>query len=379
MRILVTDGHYKHALGIVRSLGREHEVWVTAPRRLAMAGVSRFARQLLVGPPSGEPHRFVHWLDRAVRRHRFDLVIPVGARACETLSRNRDRWAPGTTVVLPDAQRMERALDKRLAMQVAAEAGVAVPRTAEPASLDEVPEAAAQLGGPLVIKSPLEGTTGVAYADAAGAALPAVLAWQESHGLSPESMPILQQRIVGRGYGVFATYQEGRCVRIAAHRRVREFPPTGGESTCCELEHDPEVLATGRRLLDALGWHGVAMVELKRHDADGRLYLMEVNPKFWGSLDLMLAAGADFPGDLVRIAAGERLAEVPPPDGELRFCWPLGNDLRHLLARPGEWRSVLRDWFGGARTNLRAGDPLPHLVELSGTLARAALRRGAVR
>ncbi|HET6379497.1 MAG TPA: ATP-grasp domain-containing protein [candidate division Zixibacteria bacterium] len=376
MRILVTDGHYKNALGIVRALGREHEVWVTAPRRLAMAGVSRFAHRLLIGPPPSEA-QFVTWLDRVVRRHRFELIIPVGARACEALSRTADRWGPGTAVVIAPPEAMARALDKRQAMQLAAEVGLAVPRTAEPRSIDDAERAAQEVGHPLVVKAPMEGTTGVGYVDHPGQTTAAVRAWQQRHGLGTDVMPILQQRIVGRGYGVFATYQDGRCVRLAAHRRVREFPPEGGESTCCELEHDPDVLAAGRRLLDALGWHGVAMVELKRHDADGRLYLMEVNPKFWGSLDLMLAAGADFPGDLVRIARGERLEPVPPPTGELRFCWPLGNDLRHLLARPGAWRTILGDWFGGARTNLRAGDPLPHLVELAGTLARAALGRRA--
>ncbi|HEX2140670.1 MAG TPA: ATP-grasp domain-containing protein, partial [Candidatus Limnocylindria bacterium] len=245
--------------------------------------------------------------------------------------------------------------------------------------VDEAEAAAARVGFPLVIKSPLEGTTGVAYLDRPGEVAGAIRAWQERYGVGAQELPILQQRIVGPGFGVFATYQEGRCVRIAAHGRVREFPPDGGESTCCQLVHDPELLASGRRLLDAMGWHGVAMVELKRHDADGRLYLMEVNPKFWGSLDLMLAAGADFPGDVVRIAAGERLEEAQPPTGDLRFCWPLGNDLRHLLARPSSWRSVLRDWTGRARTNLRPSDPLPHLVELAGTVGRAVLRRGAER
>ncbi|MGH2456539.1 MAG: ATP-grasp domain-containing protein, partial [Candidatus Limnocylindria bacterium] len=264
-------------------------------------------------------------------------------------------------------------------IQLAAEAGVAVPRTVEPAGLDEVDAAAAEVGFPLVIKAPLEGASGVAYATEPGTARGAVAAWQARNGLGPDVMPILQQRIVGPGFGVFATYQDGSWRRMAAHRRIREFPPEGGESTCCELVADPELFSIGRSLLDALAWHGVAMVELKRHEADGRLYLMEINPKFWGSLDLVLAAGADFPGDLVRIAAGEQLPVMEPPGGPLRYCWPLGNDLRHLVARPSGWRAVLRDWLGGARTNLRPSDPLPHVVELAGTVGRILRRSGTLR
>jgi predicted ATP-grasp superfamily ATP-dependent carboligase len=269
---------------------------------------------------------------------------------------------------------MDRALDKRAMLALAAELGLPVPRTEEPADDADLERAGAAVGFPLVIKAPLEGRTGVAYVDDPADLVDAVAAYRARYALAPGTMPLLQQRIVGPGFGVFATYQDGACRRVMAHRRLREFPVTGGESTCCELADEPELLAAGRRILDALAWHGVAMVEFKRHEADGRDYLMEVNPKLWGSLDLALAAGAEFPLDLVRIAAGETLPDLPTPDGPLRLCWPLGNDLLHLLARPSSFRSVLGDWFGGARTNLRGDDPLPHVIELATTVGRAVRR-----
>jgi predicted ATP-grasp superfamily ATP-dependent carboligase len=266
---------------------------------------------------------------------------------------------------------MERALDKRAMLSLASELGIPTPRTAEPEGDDDLERAGGDVGYPLVIKAPIEGQSGVGYVSEPRQLSRAVSAFRARHGLPPNTMPILQQRIFGPGLGVFATYQDGACRRVMAHRRLREFPVSGGESTCCELAHDSDVISDARRLLDSLRWHGVAMVEFKRHDADGRAYLMEVNPKLWGSLDLALAAGAHFPLDLARIAAGENLPDLASPIGDLRFCWPLGNDLRHFLARPGAWRSVLGDWFGGAETNVRWSDPLPHLVELAGTLARA--------
>lgn len=376
MRILVTDGHYKHTLGAVRLLaGAGHHAIVTAPRRMAMAGVSRSTAHRLVGPASADP-AFLGHLDGAVRRHAPEMILPVGAAACGLLARHRDRW-PGVAIVLPDAATMDRALDKRTMLALAGRLGIPVPRTAEPHDDGDLARAADEVGFPLVIKAPLEGRTGVAYVERPGELAAAVATYRERYGLPAGTMPLLQQRIVGPGFGVFATYQDGACRRIMAHRRVREFPVSGGESTCCELVGDERLLAAGRAMLDALAWHGVAMVEFKRHEADGRDYLMEVNPKLWGSLDLALAAGAAFPLDLVRMASGERLPELPAPDGPLRLCWPLGNDLRHLVARPRAARSVLRDWFGGARTNVRPSDPLPHLVELTTTIGRMV--RGVAR
>jgi predicted ATP-grasp superfamily ATP-dependent carboligase len=175
---------------------------------------------------------------------------------------------------------------------------------------------------------------------------------------------------------VFVTYQDGRLCRIMSHRRIREFPPTGGESSCCEVADEPVLIDQTRRLMDALAWHGVAMVEYKRHEADGKFYLMEINPKFWGSLDLALAAGADFPGDLVRIAADETLPELPPLQGRLRFCWPLSSDLRHLWARPSDWRAVIGDALRpSVRTNVRPTDPFPGVIELAATFAHIVTGR----
>ena len=280
-RVLVTDSGYKHALAIVRDLGARCEVDTCGPRRLAMAGVSRWTRHNLRAPSPTDGARFLSWLDDAVSRYRYDQIIPVGYAACGLLSEHLRRWSPRTTVVLPPAEAVHRALDKRAMNALAGAVGVPAPRTAQPATEAGLAAAADKVGFPLVIKAPLEGQGDVAYVDRPGDLAARYRAYLDRNGWTSPSLPILQQRISGPGFGVFATYQDGRLRRIMAHRRVREFPPTGGPSTCAELVDDPALLAAGRSVLDALAWHGVAMVEFKRHEADGRYYLMEVNPKFW--------------------------------------------------------------------------------------------------
>jgi predicted ATP-grasp superfamily ATP-dependent carboligase len=282
---------------------------------------------------------------------------------------------PSTQVVVATPEQMAIALDKVAVGRIAAQVGVRVPHTQEPGSIDEIERAAAEVGYPLVIKPAVEGPEGVAYVDRQAQLRSSFTAYLRRYSWSSPRLPILQQRIVGPGFGVFATYQEGVCRRIVAHQRIRELPATGGQSTCAELFFDPVLLDQGRRILDALRWHGVAMVEFKKHVDDGQYYLMEVNPKFWGSLDLDLSAGADFPGDLVAMGAGAKLGYVPPPTGHLRFCWPLYGDLRHLIERPHAWRTIVSDWFNPhVATNVMRTDPLPHLVELALT-ARWLLNR----
>jgi predicted ATP-grasp superfamily ATP-dependent carboligase len=375
MRILVTDGSYRQTLGIVRSAGRKHQVLVASPKRFAMAAASRYAAGHMRCPAATDTVAFLDWLERAVKRHRIDMVMPVGAASCRALALNGERFSD-VKIVLPDADKMELALDRRRTMAVAAANGIPVPATEQPKSMAELEAAGARVGYPLVLKGAIEGPSGVRYVDEPGKLRAAVEAYIERYPLPGGELPMLQQRIVGPGFGVFVTYQDGRLCRIMAHRRIREFPATGGESSCCEVADEPILLDQSRRLMDALAWHGVAMVEFKKNDADGKFYLMEINPKFWGSLDLALAAGADFPGDLTRIAAGETLPELPPPTGRLRFCWPLSSDLRHLRARPSDWRAVIGDAIRpSVRTNVRPTDPLPGVIELATTLAHIVTGR----
>ena len=95
-----------------------------------------------------------------------------------------------------------------------------------------------------------------------------------------------------------------------------------------------------QRLLEALDWQGVAMVECKRDAATGRPVVMEVNGRFWGSLQLAIDAGVDFPALLARCAAGETVPEQGAYRVGVRSRWFWG-DVDHLLLRMRRSRAEL--------------------------------------
>lgn len=64
------------------------------------------------------------------------------------------------------------------------------------------------------------------------------------------------------------------------------------------------------------------MVEF-RVSADGTAYLMEVNPRFWGSLQLAIDSGVDFPWWLYLASTGQTVPEVPWQHRRVR--WLLGD------------------------------------------------------
>ena len=104
-----------------------------------------------------------------------------------------------------------------------------------------------------------------------------------------------QTYVRGRGVGVELLYNRGQKVWHFAHERIHEYPLTGGGSTYRRSIHpSAELLASSEKLLNALQWHGVAMVEYKAKP-NGPFCLLEINPRLWGSLALAIDAGVDFP------------------------------------------------------------------------------------
>src|SRR5213596_3534265 len=118
-----------------------------------------------------------------------------------------------------------------------------------------------------------------------------------------------------------------------AHRRLREKPPAGGVSVYREsIALQDGLVGAGLRLLEALDWRGVAMIECKREPATGRHVIMEVNGRFWGSLQLAIDAGVDFPSLLVARAFGERASGPHEYKLGIRSRWEWGG-VDYLIAR----------------------------------------------
>src|SRR5437764_61831 len=136
---------------------------------------------------------------------------------------------------------------------------------------------------------------------------------------------MIQEYISGQAEGVFVLCDHGKPIVFFAHRRLRERPPTGGVSVLSEsIEPNPEAQRIARTILEHVGWHGVAMVEFKV-SAEGTPYLMEVNGRFWGSLQLAIDAGADFPWLLYQSAIGTDLDKVKPYSTGVKCRWLLGD------------------------------------------------------
>jgi predicted ATP-grasp superfamily ATP-dependent carboligase len=370
MRVLVSQSGMKHTLGLMRHLSLAgHEVTGVGTGWRNRAGWSRYPAGFVAGNEKAED-RWLEDLTAYLRKAPTDVYVPMGFPVNEFAVRNHSAFAGLCGVAVPDEERFSLAKDKLRMAQLATELGVGTPSTHEVKSRAEAEALATGLTFPVVIKGRFEtgGQRVLAVARTAEDFLPEFDRLCAEFALTDGDLPIIQEFVPGTGWGFFAFYQHGRCRRVFMHRRVRELPASGGSSTCAESVRDESLEKAGRLMLDHLHWHGAAMVEFRKDDRDGTFKLMEINPKFWGSLELALAAGADFGSDYVKAAAGEEVPEHGSNDyrSGLRYCWPFDGDLLHAMERPRHAVAVFADMFNPRTArNAWLRDPLPLLHSMA--------------
>ncbi len=338
MSVVVTDGNERATLAVTRALGRQGiEVIVGSETDRSLAGSSRYCRSRFQYPsPYEHPKEFVEAVLASVMERKARVLIPMSDLAMSLVGEERARFDAQTVVPAPPSPVYDAVSDKYQLMRRAQEAGVPIPDTLfVPDGL--LPPELDSLGPfPLVVKP------GRSRVRVDGIWMKTSVhhvtnrrALEDLYRRTPYlKLPsLLQRRVDGEGQGLFALFDRGKAVAWFAHRRLREKPPSGGVSVLRESIAVPPTMADyAVRLLQNVGWHGVAMVEFKVESRTGIPRLMEINGRFWGSLQLAIDAGVNFPWLLYRMATGQAAGSVPGYRLGIRSRWVLG-DVDHLLAR----------------------------------------------
>ncbi len=154
--------------------------------------------------------------------------------------------------------------------------------------------------------------------------------------------PLIQEFVKGEEFGIEMVCEKGEVLLEFAHRRIRSLSPRGGAAVVKETAKETDTVKLmqkyAKSLVESLSWTGPIMVEFKVDAKDGRVLLMEINGRFWGSLPLAIAAGADFPIVAYKLAQGKAK--------KLETFSPVKIRTRHFL---GDLKWVLSVLFSNDR------------------------------
>jgi predicted ATP-grasp superfamily ATP-dependent carboligase len=345
--VLVTDGDTRAALATTRCLTHAgYQVYVAGQGTRSLAAASRGARALIAASdPLAQPQAYADDIARLADRIGASVVLPVTDASVDAVLRNHGRLPPRVVLPLPSLAAYQCASDKTKMAALARDAGLAVAHTLVIHSASDTDELAAFPDYPAYLKPrasviPVGESErrklGVVVVESAAACRAAL------RTLPAAAFPAqLQRRVQGPGEGLFLLRWGGQVLAEFAHRRLREIPPSGGVSVYrTSIAVEPGLAAAGRRMLTALDWQGVAMIECKRDIDTGQHYFMEINGRLWGSLQLAIDAGVPFPSLLVASALGHPAPAVTAYRAGVRSRWFWG-EMDHLYARLRRSRHTL--------------------------------------
>jgi protein-tyrosine-phosphatase/predicted ATP-grasp superfamily ATP-dependent carboligase len=395
-RVLVLGEDNRSCLTVVRSLGRRRiNVLLGTQSADSVVPRSRYIDRAFVMPSTkGKPDAFLGALQTILEKEPVDLVIPCSDRTLVPIAQHRSDLENLGQLAIPDELGFRYSYLKDKTLELAQSLGAPFPRSILVDGVGALEENRFFWADrfPIVVKP----VSSKVWKDGKRYELRTRMAadWQSLSALvrdlTAKAPVLLQEYFQGIGVGQEFLVNQGAIVRAFQHERVHEpLRGGGGSSYRKSVQVDEDLLFHSRRMLSQLRWTGVAMVEYRRNTQTGEFTLMEINGRFWGSLPLAVAAGADFPYWLYQLHTGEELAsEVPytigihgrnvmsdlgwfiEQGGRERSKWTtavflakeVASGLRNCLSGKERWDEITQD------------DPMPGLVELGYNFRRAARR-----
>ena len=431
MNLLITNTLEEQPYLILRALRHEvSRIVVTvsegnlARRWWNSSAVSRFVSKRYTAPDCSadwragrleadntpNEERYIRRIEEICDLERIDVVFPSYDAEVFVFSKNKARLAQrGVVAIVPDYLALTRVLDKSVTLQAAQNVGFPMPVTRIPQDLDDLRVAAAEIGGPWVLKPRCNahGANILLADDMAGLERAwATLAAIQPRPLLQEFVPALTKRnfylLVSPALEVVSLVSP----RVDRYRRVGVRTPCAAVESTRDVPCEAEV----RSLVRALGVWGGLTLQTVVDERDGTPRLMEINARFGHNLWYQTELGINAPLICLRLALGRDPGPVPQvPEGVLLLdpLWDslhlvgqcldqsrgwLRSKLRGASAPAGPYQAdaipdllrAFRAEYLGRRPRILSplnrglfSDPLPPLVRTGRTVLKALVRRVA--
>lgn len=345
--LLVLNCYSRNSLALINTLGRRYDLiggdckkgkyfLLNPDRRFKSAKVREIFRYT---DPNRDAQAFRDDLVAACRRYEATGVIGSGTTITNELSKHKEEIErlSGAKVAVDSYSRLEQLTDKWMTVQLCRELEIPTPRTvllesAEPGLIEKV----SALGFPLLVKPRMSyAARGVRFFQSQHEldGFCRTADGQEAFGASGAQY-IAQEAISGDLHDVTLCAHDGEPVCMLTQRRVVTLYDFGGGGIVNLTTREPKLMEYARRLTQSTRWNGVAMLDFICSQ-QGDFYLLECNPKHWGTTQLTIDAGLDVAQCAVDLFVHGKTPQTQNGYEEgLLYRWIFPEVVYHLIHHP---------------------------------------------
>lgn len=346
-RLLILNCFSRNSLAVANSIGDRYElIGADVDHPGALPGFARrylrshrFQSVQIYPDPGTDDKEFAERIVELATSLDIDGILATGTTATDALSRNKSEIEDrtGASVAVEDYATLRQVTDKWYAAELAMKTGVPIPRTRLVDGTADFLEDVTTWTFPILLKPRSSyAAKGIEFFDT-WAALRDALNANPDYYFPPgctEPPFILQERIDGQLHDVVICAVEGEITASMTQERMVSLYDFGGGGIVNMTTKDPAAIDLVRDFIKEISWNGIVIFDFIRA-RDGRSYMLECNPKIWGTTELSTAAGANFVQQQVSIFV-EKTTPKPVEryeDGLLYRYW-VPECLYHWFHRP---------------------------------------------
>lgn len=299
----IVFGLYETGLGVIRSLGELGIAVTGIDFKKDIGWYSRYVQPVLCPHPLEDRKRFIEWIDTFFSSEQekipafftSDDFLKFFSTDCELLNRY-------FLINQIDSSLFEAISNKFTQYKLALEADIDVPLTLKYSDISEVNTLPDSIRFPALIKGlEVNKWRGKISSKVKGFAVSSPEDLQ--HNLTEilgKNVPVIVQEILqgpDTNHFKYCSYttRDGDILAEFTLQKIRQYPIRFGIGAAVESIEKPELVEVGRKLFTHLGYNGIGSAEFKYDERDGKLKLIEINPRYWQQNYLSTACGINFP------------------------------------------------------------------------------------
>jgi len=167
---------------------------------------------------------------------------------------------------------------------------------------------------------------------------------------------LIQEYIEGEDIDCSVLCKDGKILANTIQKGLSRNAKAYKPAEIIEFVHHSEVFETATKLMSSLQWNGIAHIDMRIRKFDGAVQIIEMNPRFWGSIEGSLYVGVNFPYLTCLASLGEEFSK--PEFRESKYMSALAAIKRILRGKPAVNFFQETNWLSYLK------DPMPVLVKM---------------
>ena len=297
LNVLIPDGDSTWAMPVIHCLSRiqDYRIFVLSNKKRTASKYSKYTTYYKFYDRSSDTS-WIEVINTEVQSHGIDVIVPIAEREILFFIENSAKFVkPANVIPLPELSAFRTALNKNLLSEYCEIHRLPHPKSVfrEVNHMDEI--AKAKISFPILIK-PLDqkGGDGILKVDS--------VQKFDKYIQSVNGALFVQEFIEGYDIDCSVLCKNGNILCYTIQRGNLKGHNNFAPQLGFDLFDNPDVLEVVKKLMSTLNWTGIAHLDLRYNEKTEQYFIIEINPRFWGSISASLNSGVNFPHLSIQLA-----------------------------------------------------------------------------